>query len=218
MKTRIGFVSNSSSSNFIVAFPHKPISIDDTFEMMFPSYSKETPVGEYDYKMTAYDIAKEIFDSLNSSHIYEENVGELTRFMLVELISKQITQDAHYSEYDNESDDLNKYPEIRELTKTSYYISQKYIHMQQDTERKSGKKANLIELYQREAEELEPVTKKLDELILVEAQRQADEFLKDPQKYFVAGFHFSDSNPKESVMEHSNIFMNLPVNIRISNH
>lgn len=35
MKIRRGFVSNSSSSNFIVAFAHKPKSVDDLKEMMF---------------------------------------------------------------------------------------------------------------------------------------------------------------------------------------
>jgi hypothetical protein len=35
MKIRYGFVSNSSSSNFILAFPHKPISAEDVHRMMF---------------------------------------------------------------------------------------------------------------------------------------------------------------------------------------
>jgi len=35
MKIRTGFVSNSSSSMFVVAFPHKPKSVKDVHEMMF---------------------------------------------------------------------------------------------------------------------------------------------------------------------------------------
>ncbi len=35
MKIRKGFVSNSSSSSFVIAFPHQPKSIEDLKEMMF---------------------------------------------------------------------------------------------------------------------------------------------------------------------------------------
>ncbi len=35
MKIRKGFVSNSSSSSFIIAFPHRPKSVEDLKEMMF---------------------------------------------------------------------------------------------------------------------------------------------------------------------------------------
>lgn len=35
MKTRHGFVSNSSSSSFVVAFPSKPKTVDEVMEMMF---------------------------------------------------------------------------------------------------------------------------------------------------------------------------------------
>jgi hypothetical protein len=37
MKTRHGFVSNSSSSSFVVAFPYKPESFEHVYEMMFGS-------------------------------------------------------------------------------------------------------------------------------------------------------------------------------------
>ncbi len=35
MKIRTGFVSNSSSSSFVVAFPHKPESAEDVKKMLF---------------------------------------------------------------------------------------------------------------------------------------------------------------------------------------
>jgi hypothetical protein len=50
MKTRTGFVSNSSSTSFIVAFPGIPESWTDTLHMMFPN---ETEISDYHV-----DIAK----------------------------------------------------------------------------------------------------------------------------------------------------------------
>ena len=35
MKRRTGFVSNSSSSSFIVAFPHKPVDCKEMEELLF---------------------------------------------------------------------------------------------------------------------------------------------------------------------------------------
>ena len=51
MKVRTGFVSNSSSTSFIVAFPQDPYSIEVVHEMMFGNEHKEirgdTPRGEF---------------------------------------------------------------------------------------------------------------------------------------------------------------------------
>ena len=40
MKIRTGFVSNSSSSSFVVAFPNKPENADDVKKMLFPNGAK----------------------------------------------------------------------------------------------------------------------------------------------------------------------------------
>lgn len=56
MKIRNGFVSNSSSSSFVVAFPHMPMSVEDLRQMLF---GKETqyysPYSEDTYK-TGYRV------------------------------------------------------------------------------------------------------------------------------------------------------------------
>jgi hypothetical protein len=47
MKTRNGFISNSSSSSFVVLFPHTPLSPRDLKEMMFEKYdASEVITGE----------------------------------------------------------------------------------------------------------------------------------------------------------------------------
>lgn len=42
MKFRMGFVSNSSSSSFIVTFPHKPSSKEELKTMLNPEYCSDT--------------------------------------------------------------------------------------------------------------------------------------------------------------------------------
>ncbi len=51
MKIRQGFVSNSSSSSFVVAFPREPKSVEDVKEMLFDSEQKmfANPYAEYQH-------------------------------------------------------------------------------------------------------------------------------------------------------------------------
>jgi len=43
MKIRNGFVSNSSSSSFLVAFPHKPKNVEDVKEILFTKNQNDYP-------------------------------------------------------------------------------------------------------------------------------------------------------------------------------
>ena len=58
MKTRNGFVSNSSSSSFVVAFPKKPKTVADVFKYMFNG--KEGGVSIYDHPGLSYTQVSEI--------------------------------------------------------------------------------------------------------------------------------------------------------------
>lgn len=65
MKVRNGFVSNSSSSSFVVKFPREPKSAQDVKDMMFPhegcSCTYEEEEEYYDYKTTKTKIAKQVW-------------------------------------------------------------------------------------------------------------------------------------------------------------
>lgn len=63
MKFRSGFVSNSSSSSFIVGLPKVPASVEELKEMMF---GKQTEVTYYDTVMSCNDIAKRVYDDITS--------------------------------------------------------------------------------------------------------------------------------------------------------
>jgi len=67
MKTRTGFVSNSSSSSFIVTFPKIPESVEEVKKIMFPKDS-EIDIEGYDYNMTTDEVATRVFSDIQKSH------------------------------------------------------------------------------------------------------------------------------------------------------
>lgn len=65
MKTRNGFVSNSSSSSFVVAFPHKPTSVEELQTVLFGNDEKyHSPYG--DASWSAREITEIVYRSLES--------------------------------------------------------------------------------------------------------------------------------------------------------
>ena len=64
MKTRNGFVSNSSSSSFIIALDKLPENAEEMHEMLFKSKEEEM-LQLYDFNdaISSFDIAKEVFKS-----------------------------------------------------------------------------------------------------------------------------------------------------------
>ncbi|MHA2280062.1 MAG: hypothetical protein ACXAC5_04195 [Promethearchaeota archaeon] len=65
MKIRSGFVSNSSSSSFIVAFPKIPTSADEVKALLFPD-GRET-YGCYDHSYSTDEVAKTIWYDIQKS-------------------------------------------------------------------------------------------------------------------------------------------------------
>ena len=68
MKIRNGFVSNSSSSSFIVTFPHDPADADDVRKMMFQD--NDTPVQPYDYMVPTREIAEIVWRDIERQRKY----------------------------------------------------------------------------------------------------------------------------------------------------
>lgn len=79
MKIRSGFVSNSSSSSFIVRFPKDPTNIDNLREMMgncAPNYA-------YGVTLTAEDVIKHVHRDIKSNTFesyYDNNRWDTERF------------------------------------------------------------------------------------------------------------------------------------------
>ncbi|MFA5313444.1 MAG: hypothetical protein WC375_09055, partial [Methanomassiliicoccales archaeon] len=63
MKTRNGFVSNSSSSSFVVVFPKKPTSRADVLKIMYPNEQKN--VSKFHSILPTHTIAEIVWDDLH---------------------------------------------------------------------------------------------------------------------------------------------------------
>jgi len=62
MITRKGFVSNSSSSSFIIAFDEKPKDAKEVKKILF--YNDKNTVRYYDYVADTEDIAEQVFHDI----------------------------------------------------------------------------------------------------------------------------------------------------------
>lgn len=68
MKIRSCFVSNSSSSSFIVALPKKPDNTEELFNMLFPGEDPNSFIGPYEEedrkKLTLKDVSDIVYNDI----------------------------------------------------------------------------------------------------------------------------------------------------------
>lgn len=130
MKKRFYFVSNSSSSSFIVGLKEKPKSVSELQDIMFKN---QQTISFYDDHMTCSDVAKRVFDDLKdqSSLSLEKMIEACSEGYIDELISEECPDYHDYcdgklidGDWDRYEEDLvayhkksvdffkNKYPDV----------------------------------------------------------------------------------------------------------
>jgi hypothetical protein len=83
MKTRNGFVSNSSSSSFVVAFPKKPKDAADVWKFMYDS--KDGGISVYDYDGLSHSqISSTVFNDIKHGNFKRATLKDL-----IELFSQR---------------------------------------------------------------------------------------------------------------------------------
>ena len=68
MKIRHGFVSNSSSSSFIVVFPSEPKNVEDLQKMMFGDLVEIQSIYDNDIFYSANEIAKTVWNDMKTGN------------------------------------------------------------------------------------------------------------------------------------------------------
>lgn len=70
MKIRLGFVSNSSSSSFVVAFPSIPSSVEEVKKMLF---GDTTAIDIYDNSIETSKMARIVLEDMREKGVVTEN-------------------------------------------------------------------------------------------------------------------------------------------------
>ena len=107
MKTRASFVSNSSSSSFIVAFPYQPNSEEDCLEIMFNGVKQEFAC-DYNKNSTttttaiAFRVYQDIL--IEYSDKYNPEIKSLDDIIINELSNLYYWTDSIYFKYNKKND------------------------------------------------------------------------------------------------------------------
>jgi hypothetical protein len=198
MKTRTGFVSNSSSSSFIVGFEKKPKTIRELQTLMFGDMPDNTNVLCYDYAMDVKTIATTVFNDLKGKKT-------ITKAKLREEIRcGYFDGRPSYDFNQEESDRMNE--EYRRLFPAAYKLER------EDIEDKDAL-AFLAKIDAQRRKEW----KEYDEA----CNKATDEYMEKKvlpkfkgMKVFVLNYGDEDG---QALMEHGDIFNNISY-IRISHH
>jgi hypothetical protein len=199
MKTRTGFVSNSSSSSFIIGLSNKPSCVEDVHKELFDTDEVRELEALYDEdeKYTTLDVAQQVYEDVSKQK--PTNLDKGKKEILENINSGWFEGMPDYNYYDTESTKFRR--KYREETgeeihydKTPKDIWEKYQNIQK-----------------KESEERR---KELDKAANRLFEKYRDKFA-DKKIYFLS---YSDNDGSfQAFMEHGGIFDKIP-NITISNH
>lgn len=210
MKTRNGFISNSSTSSFIVLFPHKPKNLDDLKKMMFHKYSWDEEIKhEYsDRPMTVKQVVTRVYKDIVKNKKVEISIKE--------------AMGGHIEEIDGNGSIINL---LRERFSETYSKeSNLYVKLREecgecwpDQQEKKWGKHELYDKYLKAKRESEEAEKKWKEARDAEVTKLYNDFkLRYKYHKYEHAFEYGDENG-EYVLENGYIFRNLP-HLIISNH
>ena len=233
MKTRNGLVSNSSSSSFVVIFPKKPNSVDETFKYLFNSVDGSIKESYGDKSKTHQEISNIVFDDLKNKDI--STIEELT-----EELTTQISHSAYYAcesgrrnQVGFDCDGMMKcidlfgsadyYHLIQEINKVDeeYYFAndnlvRKHNYKYGDTNLDFNRDIEALQNWR--VEKTKPLWDKKYEILNNAGKVAAEKFIEEHKGWWYTVLSYADDSGSEGgFMEHSNIFRNIPHEV-ISHH
>lgn len=215
MKTRHGFVSNSSSSSFIVLLHHKPESLTDLKNMLFPEWSGEELI-KYEYNeniaMTVNDIVARVYTDICNGQ------GDRYNCDTIEIaLSGYIEEIYNYGTIKLLRDIYNKKSE--EASEIFRLLNEKYGEDDDNNEPywKKWEKDEMYPEYLKRKEEAQKAEKEyLDEKDFRCRALYVNFRNKYPYHKFEAVLEYGDRNG-EAILENEDVFRNVP-HLIASNH
>jgi len=210
MKTRNGFVSNSSSSSFLVIFPKKPSSADRTLKYMFNGVDKDITI--YDHHASTTEICDTVFKDLKPKRIEKKST-------LVEFFAHSLHHTLYYVEEAVRRDDMqkiidlsrecgdsfDKYFVLVDLIRAeiaydkNYYDNYHTINNLIDVSEKSNADEKVIKAYRKQLNKLvswyqTEDYKKKDSIIKDIAEKKADKFINDHKGFWYTILEYADGD------------------------
>lgn len=202
MKIRNGFVSNSSSSSFIIILPHEPKSREELHKMLFTDYQKI--ISKYDMSASVDDMSKQIWNDLSSEDSIPTKEKIESLFKHLYYIHSMEMDDSYIGLREEISDDVF-------VDKDLYY---KYLGLSR-AERTIWNKY-FCEAYK--APEYKKIEEKIEELENKIFEEDYEGFMNKYKDKFIRIVEYSDNDGELGVvMEHGDIFRNIE-SITINNH
>ena len=241
MKVRNGFVSNSSSSSFVVVFEKKPKNVGDVTNVMFPKTADSftQPYDWYEAKPNR-EIAERVFQDVkgkrfkksdiiyefesrydwcgeNDNPIFEELVKENANYQSAteesRRLYKQMMVDAGIVEVPYAWIGGKKYTSGEPFNKKDVRTYESYIKKANRFRRENKAYARL----QAERWTIErKIFNRISSLRRRLATIEADEFLKKHEGKYIVVLTYGDENG-DGIMEHGDIFRNVE-HIQFSHH
>lgn len=201
LKVRTSFVSNSSSSSFIVRFPKKPTSVKQLMTMMFPGKKIDDIIHYYDHTMSVKNICKRVFRDILKNK-------KATKFDIIELFSNYVSREGYYypNMYRGHIDPL--LTEYTELSRQAYELNDniKSIELLPSPLKENAMTEN--------RNNLNKLHKQLKELEYSIAEKKTETILSKPGYICILCYADEDG---EALLEHGDIFDNIET-VVVSQH